>query len=165
MKKTMLCVALLFTAAPRLQAEICPLWNSITVTTSDSGQVVTIQAAQDAKRLTNVTVSIGVNVISVPANELKEATDPQLHTLRFGYWTKDLKRFYVFVTCGSLNSSPYGKQPKDLYFYFDSGKFAGVQSSPTPIMRDKITEQGAAPLPSAPAGPSAVPESVPTPVP
>jgi len=140
MKRTILSVAFVFTAVLRLQAEICPLWHSITVTTSDPGQVVTIQAAQDSKRLTNVVVIVGTNVMSVPASELKDATDPQLHTLRFGYWTKDLKRFYVFVTCGRLNSSPYGKQPKDLYFYFDNGTFSGVQSSPTPVRKDKITE-------------------------
>jgi hypothetical protein len=140
MKTIILLVALVFMAALRLQAEICPLWNAITVTTSDPGQTVTIQAGQDAKRLTNVVVSIGANEMSVPASELKDATDPQLHTLRFGYWTKDLKRFYVFVTCGRLNSSPYGKQPKDLYFYFDNGKFSGVQSSPTLIRKDVSTE-------------------------
>jgi hypothetical protein len=140
MKTTILLLALVFTAVLRLQAETCPLWNTITVTTSDPGQAVTIQAGQDAKRLTNVVVSIGSNVMSVPASELKDSTDPQLHTLRFGYWTKDLNRFYVFVTCGRLNSSPYGKQPKDLYFYFANGKFSGVQSSPTPARKDKITE-------------------------
>jgi hypothetical protein len=130
-------------AVLQLQAEICPLWNSISVTTTDPGQVVTIQASQDTKRLTNVVVSIGANVMSVPSNDLKDATDPQLHTLRFGYWSKDLKRFYVFVTCGRLNSSPYGKQPRDLHFYFNNGKFERVESSPTPITRDRITEPSA----------------------
>ena len=55
-------IALLATVSLSLQAEICPLWNSIAVTTSDPGQAVTIQAAQDAQRLTNVIVSIGTNV-------------------------------------------------------------------------------------------------------
>lgn len=138
--KKILPVVILVTAVLQLRSEICPLWNSITVTTADPGQEVTIQAAQDAKRLTNVVIRIGAEVMSVPASELKDATDPQLHTLRFGFWSKDLKRSYVFVTCGRFNSSPYGKQPKDLYFYFDNGKFEGVQSSPTPITSDKITE-------------------------
>lgn len=80
MNRTLPFIALLSAASLRLRAENCPLWNSITVTTSDPGQVVTIQAAQDAKRLTNVIVSIGTNMMSVPANELKDATDPQLHT-------------------------------------------------------------------------------------
>ena len=156
MKNAILPITIVFTAVLWAQAEICPLWDSITVTTSDSGQTVSIKASQDAKRLTSVVVNVDTNTFSVPVNELADATDPQLHTLRFGYWSKDLKRFYVFVTCGRLNSSPYGKQPMDLYFYFDNGKYSEVRSMPTPTMRYLTTEQ---------AGPGYPPQGVGSPDP
>lgn len=139
MKKNILRVALVLAAILSVRAETCPLWNSITVTTSEPGKSVTIQAAQDANRLTSVVVTVDGKIISIPDDELKDTPDPQLHTLRLGYWSKDLKKFYIFVTCGRLNSFPHGRQPKDVYFYFENGRFIGKQSSPTPISRDRTT--------------------------
>lgn len=140
MKQTILTLSLLLSLAVCVRGETCPAWDSIAVTTSQTGQLVTIQAARDEDRLISLVVKVGTNSMSVPASALRNASDPQLNTLRIGYWRKDLKQFYVLITCGVLNSSPFGKQPKDFTFNFENGAFVGHESSPTPMRTGAPTE-------------------------
>lgn len=140
MKRIILAFVLLVVMAVRTQGEINPYWDSIVVTTSDAGQLITIHATRGDGRLTNLVVNVGTNSLCVPQSELKDTPDPQLHSLRFGYWNKDLKQFYVALTCGRLNSFPHGKQPQDVVFYFGNGAFLRKEMSPTPRRKDNLTE-------------------------
>ena len=130
MKQTILAFALMVFAVIHAQGETCPNWDSITVATSDPGQMITIHTALGAGRLTNLVVNVGTNAICVPPSALEKTFDPQLNTLRFGYWSKELKQFYVALTCGRLNSFPRGQQPKDVRFYFADGAFSRTETSP-----------------------------------
>lgn len=112
--------------------------------TSARGEDARIRAERDESRLTNLVVSIGADVMSVPSREFKDATDPQLYSIRFGLCSNDVNRSFVSVTCFITNASTSRRQPQDLQFFFDSGQYERVQLSPTAITKEDLTEQSTA---------------------
>ena len=127
--------------------ETCPEWNSITVTTSDPDSMITIKTSADKGRITQLAVTVRTNRVEVPQDSLKDTAYPQLSTLLMGYWTKDLKNFYVSLNCGRLNSFPGGKQPETLWFYFSNGEFNRVERRPAMQRKETSTEQSGAGYP------------------
>ena len=121
--------------------ETIPGWDSITVTTSEPGTLVTIKASGTQDHLSQLEVLIGTNRMQASEASLKDTAYPQLSTLHMGYWTRDLKTFYVALQCGRLNSFlPIGKQPETLWFYFSNGEFSRVERGPFIRRKEMITE-------------------------
>ena len=144
-------IALILSVGTPALCETIPAWDSITVTTSDPGMSVTITARGNNARLSALEVTIGTNRMQAPKTALKDTAYPQLWTLHMGYWTPDLKTFYVALDCGQLNSSlPQGKQPETLLFYFSNGTFSRVERTPAMRKGDMITEQEASPRTRSP---------------
>ena len=132
-------LAIVLIAVIQVRAENIPEWDSITVTTSEPGQVVVIQAARGQGRLTNLVVTVGTNSIRVPAPALEDVADPQLDSVHFGYWSKDLKQFYVSVRCGRLSSFPGGREPQDVVFHFADGMFFRKEALSAVQRKDNVT--------------------------
>ena len=141
MKTATSILCLIFATALCALGEICPEWNSITVTTSDPDSMITINTSDNKDRITQLAVAVGTNRVEVPQESLKDTAYPQFSTLLMGYWTKDLKTFYVSLDCGRLNSFPSGKQPETLWFYFSNGEFNRVERRPSTQRRETRTEQ------------------------
>ena len=141
MKQTVLSFVLTAVAVAIAHGETCPNWDAITVTTSVSGQIIAIHAARGAGRLTNLVVNVGTNAICVPSSVLEKSSDPQLDSLRLGYWNKELKQYYVALICGRLSSFPRAQQPNEFRFYFTDGAFSRTEVSPTTRKKEDPTEQ------------------------
>ena len=147
MKNTISILCLIIATAICAFGEICPEWNSITVTTSDPDSMITINTSTDIDQITQLAVTVRTNRMEVPQESLKDTAYPQLSTLLMGYWTKDLKNFYVSLDCGRLNSYPGGKQPETLWFYFSNGEFNRVERRPAMQRKETSTEQSGAGYP------------------
>jgi len=106
MKQTILAFVLLLSIGAYAQGENCPGWDSITVTTSEAGQLITIQAARGEGRLTNLVVQVGTNSICVPSSALKDTPDPQFN----------LKRAVTLFMREASVSSDYPLQPDGALF-------------------------------------------------
>ena len=147
MKNTISILCLIIATAICAFGEICPEWNSITVTTSDPDSMITINTSTDIDQITQLAVTVRTNRMEVPQESLKDTAYPQLSTLLMGYWTKDLKNFYISLNCGRLNSFPGGKQPETLWFYFSNGEFNRVERRPAMQRKETSTEQSGAGYP------------------
>ena len=147
MKNTISILCLIIATAICAFGEICPEWNSITVTTSDPDSMITINTSTDKGQITQLAVTVRTNRMEVPQESLKDTAYPQLSTLLMGYWPKDLKNFYVSLNCGRLNSFPGGKQPQTLWFYFSNGEFNRAERRPAMQRKETSTEQSGAGYP------------------